>query len=357
MDLSRFTEHVGEGSMEETLDTLGFAVVDGAFGGDFCRAVREEIDYLEQQNLLNSGKNILTNAQGEGVTMVRPNIFERDLVLESKVTDDNVLQLLPTLNKIYWEQNLEFTAILGRGYNRLQLKCIDTIKVQKNTGQGGCFPMHFDTSAITSKRDLTAVIYLNAEWTEASGGHLRVYPFPYERVDVAPLNDRMVLFSSHQLAHRVMPSAHTRYVLSLWFRREGEPVSFPRMPLPATSLPFEDQQILAFLYRPTNRRVLAKLLYASEWADSVREAFGVCTIAILSLQAVKGEGKGDKRGRELKRRKDRKIESEHFYPPMNVSYACKCMYLCMYGWMYAWMDGWMFIRSCLQYLSILFICI
>jgi hypothetical protein len=48
-------------------------------------------------------------------------------------------------------------------------------------------------------------------------------PFPpcyscclQEAVDIAPLNDRMVLFSSMHLLHRVLPSAVERYCFTIW---------------------------------------------------------------------------------------------------------------------------------------------
>lgn len=262
---------------EEELDTRGFAVVDGAFSTEFCDGVRNEIDLLEESSLLNTGKNMLTNAAGDGVVMVRPNIFERDLVLEGKIVDEAILDIVPLIATLFRDPNSLFTTTLAGSNSRLHLCNIDTIKVQKNTGNGGCFPIHFDTSTATSKRELTAVLYLNPDWEQGHGGELRVYPFPYASHDIAPLNNRLALFSSHQMPHRVLPSQHTRYVLSIWMQRSSEPESFPRTAIPSAGCPF-DEKMLAFLYRPTNRRVLAKLLYAEEWAQSVRESFGVLRI-------------------------------------------------------------------------------
>lgn len=108
--------------------------------------------------------------------------------------------------------------------------------------------------------------YLNPGWKQGDGGELRVYPFPQARlehvqqgrgmpvhavppvcacrraahrhrthlpapsachlllqapVDIPPLNDRLVLFSSQHLAHRVLPSMGDRYCLTIWLSAGG----------------------------------------------------------------------------------------------------------------------------------------
>ena len=51
-------------------------------------------------------------------------------------------------------------------------------------------------------RRLSAIFYLNKEWQPQDGGALRLYPFNSAPVDIAPLQDRMVLFASTQMVHR-----------------------------------------------------------------------------------------------------------------------------------------------------------
>jgi Rps23 Pro-64 3,4-dihydroxylase Tpa1-like proline 4-hydroxylase len=65
----------------------------------------------------------------------------------------------------------------------VKLNCLD-IKVQLNTGGGGCFPMHFDTTQQVSERQITGTLYLNPTWKKGDGGELRVYPFPYHYVRI-----------------------------------------------------------------------------------------------------------------------------------------------------------------------------
>lgn len=91
--------------------------------------------------------------------------------------------------------------ILGKYSPKLQLES-HAIKLQINEGAGGCFPIHNDTADGLDERRLTAIWYLNPDWKQGDGGELRLYPWPRETVDVAPINDRLVLFSSARLHHR-----------------------------------------------------------------------------------------------------------------------------------------------------------
>lgn len=74
------------------------------------------------------------------------------------------------------------------------------IKAQHNTG--GCFPIHTDSDFGVDGRCITAIAYLNPGWQPWQGGELRLYPWPSEAVDIAPLDDRLVLFSSKTMLHR-----------------------------------------------------------------------------------------------------------------------------------------------------------
>jgi Rps23 Pro-64 3,4-dihydroxylase Tpa1-like proline 4-hydroxylase len=66
--------------------------------------------------------------------------------------------------------------------------------------------MHFDSDALLDGRRVTAIIYLNDGWQPggAYGGQLRLYPFPAPPIDFAPLADRMVLFASTSMLHRLV---------------------------------------------------------------------------------------------------------------------------------------------------------
>jgi len=80
---------------------------------------------------------------------------------------------------------------------------------------------HRDRFADSSHRIISAIVYLNAGWdVERDGGQLRLYlgeadAPPFE--DVAPLDGRLVCFTSDRFPHEVRPSRRERLGLTGWF--------------------------------------------------------------------------------------------------------------------------------------------
>jgi len=183
--------------------------------------------------------------------------------------------LAENLKYLYEKEMNHMVEILNSSFPELELTELDHMKLQINYGKGGCFPMHFDTHADTqrSRRHLTAILYLNSSWTPDTGGQVRLYPLPYPAEDISPINDRLVLFCSHSMLHRVMPTHAPRYCFSLWFASKTS-IPFP-MRLRGNSGKLEGaEELLGFLFEKDKRRLLSKIIYAKEWDQSVREAFG-----------------------------------------------------------------------------------
>jgi len=162
---------------------------------------------------------------------------------------------------------------LREAYPKLCLTGIDQVKVQLNEGTGGCFMMHYDTSAAVSSRAVTALLYLNSDYLSGvHGGELQLFPFPLSPVIIEPRHNTLALFCSTELLHRVMPAHHRRLCLSIWFKSsESEKLWFPnRLPI----LPDADKTLNDLFYNHQSRRLLAKVFYRKEYASSFVEAFG-----------------------------------------------------------------------------------
>ena len=109
-------------------------------------------------------------------------------------------------------------------------------------GNGSRFVAHRDNACVTpddpdassllaeigciNAREVTAIIYGNADWDESHGGALRCHvgaddddesgeTAAHVR-DVAPRAGRLVLFKSRELLHEVLPSYGRRVAISLW---------------------------------------------------------------------------------------------------------------------------------------------
>lgn len=70
------------------------------------------------------------------------------------------------------------------------------------TGDGSCFPLHYDSDESVDSRRITAIIYLNPDWQKGDGGELQLYPWPHAPVTVEPLNNRLLLFPTCRMLHR-----------------------------------------------------------------------------------------------------------------------------------------------------------
>ena len=276
MDLSTFSQR---------LEATGFVTMDGVSGGTgWAGRVAQEIEGLHASRLLVESFNKLTTQRGaggesEGTVIPKKHIFELDLMLANQIVAPDALKLCPAITEFVDTHGPEIACRLNEACPALRLTGVDTVKVQLNEGQGGCFPMHYDTSSAISNRAVTALVYLNQQWAPGDGGELRLYPFPLAPADVQPVFDRMAIFCATETLHRVMPSNARRLVFSIWFASEdSEALCFPtRLPAEVSARAAVDPALAGLL--PTlmprpNRRLLAKVLYRQEYRESFLEAFG-----------------------------------------------------------------------------------
>ena len=95
--------------------------------------------------------------------------------------------------------------------------------------KGGFYNRHIDHDNINSvefTREVSLLLYLTDEtetpWDpKKDGGFLRCYPrksaISSKAIDVAPHSGTLVLFSSRELEHEVLPTYRTRWALVGWF--------------------------------------------------------------------------------------------------------------------------------------------
>jgi SM-20-related protein len=107
---------------------------------------------------------------------------------------------------------LSAEAYLGLGRFDMQLACYP--------GEGERYARHADAFVGQSNRRVTAIYYVNPDWTPAHGGVLRLYPEAGAEagaVDVEPRLDRLVVFLSERIEHEVLPAHAPRLALTAWY--------------------------------------------------------------------------------------------------------------------------------------------
>ena len=292
----------------------GYAVVDGALdsvflaNGSVASVLREEILSLAdplpgassgaRSSAMRPNATVLVGGDGATTTRLeKANIFEA----EAHALAPERLATVPTLRAVAEDRSmLTLLNVMLPASDPTAALHFQAVKAQINAGDGACFPMHFDSDATLDARKITALTYLNPDWTEGDGGELVLYPFPAPPVKIAPLAGRVVLFSAVDTLHRVLPSAKRRVCFTTWFfakraRSEGGkgPVPVPdggdaarKVARAAAAAAageeaargrVEGEDALAAeelrdLFGPTLRRHLAKVVHAAEWASSIEDA-------------------------------------------------------------------------------------
>jgi SM-20-related protein len=94
---------------------------------------------------------------------------------------------------------------------------------------GGAYQKHLDqfnhdidTAHDTKARQLSSILYLNADWQADDGGELRLYLNEHEHLDILPTAGKLVLFLSEKFWHEVRPAKRERVSLTGWFRTRSQ---------------------------------------------------------------------------------------------------------------------------------------
>ncbi len=89
-----------------------------------------------------------------------------------------------------------------------------------------CYPVgfgyqwHSDNPAGRDERVISAVFYLNDDWSDSDGGVLEIVDKHGIHHNVMPVANRLVIFDS-DLQHQVQIAHRQRYSIATWMRRDG----------------------------------------------------------------------------------------------------------------------------------------
>jgi SM-20-related protein len=86
---------------------------------------------------------------------------------------------------------------------------------------GSFYQRHVDRHRDNDARVISAVCYLNPDWPQEAGGEIRVWNEQDEEVArLSPQGGTLLLFTSHNMPHEVLPANRVRLSLAGWFRRD-----------------------------------------------------------------------------------------------------------------------------------------
>jgi len=242
----------------ETLDvTKGYGIVDGFFFPEVALELLHELRELQSSGLMLPNQVEFLVGDGNRLVATKPGIFEADM-FDSRFRD---FPPMKRFRELFYSdelsQNLPDNHLLKHSPQDRVLK------LQFNDGTGGCFPWHYDNPGAPNKRALTCCVYLNNDWKEGHGGELLLQPFLGHEVVIPPLFNRLVVFKSDSMLHRVLPASHERYCFTLWV--DGHHVNLPEH----SAVDLSRVDIRAISMSPS-QRIFARAVYDLEFEESLR---------------------------------------------------------------------------------------
>ena len=284
-------ERIAVADVATSLQKHGFAVVDGALdvvvgethdspGGDrerttLAERLRAELLRLASApGVMRPNATVLVRPDGTRARLEKGHIFEAEM----HVLAASEALAAPALRAVAEDRSLlTLLNVMLPSVAQTQLHH-QVVKLQRNAGFGGCFPLHFDSDAKVDGRLITALTYLNPEWRDGDGGELVLYPFPLRGpIKIQPKMGRVVLFSAANMLHSVEPSvgARDRLCFTQWFFAKsapGERQGETRAGDSSSSSSSSAWSQARALCRPELRKHLAKVVFAETWASSIRNA-------------------------------------------------------------------------------------
>jgi SM-20-related protein len=174
----------------EQLGSEGWFVRDGFIGADDVRAARAELEHIDFRAAGMTGGRLDESQRGDRIAWLGPKTAPPALAKLCAQLEDLRLAIardawLPTTHA--------------------------EIQAAHYPGGGARYARHRDAPATNNRRRVTAIVYLNPEWTPADGGQLRL-----GTVDLEPIAGRLVVFLSERVEHEVLPAHAPRYAVTAW---------------------------------------------------------------------------------------------------------------------------------------------
>ena len=199
LDLSDFTVNWEDRLTDSQLDTLvndGWIIVDDVFHSTALLALQAESGFIDYRDAeLTAGVRV-SAIRGDRIRWITENFFAG----------------------YYYLQTINALAAL---FNRSLFTGI-----RHSEAHYACYPVgfgyqwHSDNPAGRDERVISAVFYLNDDWSDSDGGALEIVDKHGIHHNVMPVSNRLVIFDS-DLQHQVQIAHRQRYSIATWMRRDG----------------------------------------------------------------------------------------------------------------------------------------
>ncbi|MGO2339933.1 MAG: 2OG-Fe(II) oxygenase [Psychrobacter sp.] len=199
LQISDFAVRWEDKMTDEQLDKFvddGWLIIDDVFNRTALLALQAESGFIEYRDAeLTAGVRI-SDIRGDRIRWITENFFAGNFYLQS-------INVLATL----------FNRSLFAG-------------IRHSEAHYACYPVgfgyqwHSDNPTGRDERVISAVFYLNDEWSSDDGGALEVVDKHGVHHNVMPVANRLIIFDS-DLRHQVQIAHRQRYSIATWMRRDS----------------------------------------------------------------------------------------------------------------------------------------
>ena len=184
---------------DEQLDKFvddGWMIIDGVFENKALLALQSESGFIEYRDAELTAGIRVSDIRGDRIRWITENFFAGFYYLQSI----NALAAL-------FNQSL----FAGIRHSEAHYACYAV---------GFGYQWHSDNPAGRDERVISAVFYLNDDWSDSDGGALEIVDKHGIHHNVMPVANRLVIFDS-DLQHQVQIAHRQRYSIATWMRRDG----------------------------------------------------------------------------------------------------------------------------------------
>ncbi len=199
LQLSDFAVSWKDKLTDKQLDTFvtdGWLTIDNVFNKTALLALQAESGFIDYRDAALTAGIRISDIRGDRIRWITENFFAGYYYLQS------INALAALFNR---------SLFAGIRHSEAHYACYPA---------GFGYQWHSDNPAGRDERVISAVFYLNDEWTASDGGALEIIDKHGSHHSVMPVANRLVIFDS-DLQHQVQIAHRQRYSIATWMRRDG----------------------------------------------------------------------------------------------------------------------------------------
>lgn len=174
----------------------GWIVIDDIFKDKALLALQAESGFIDYRDAELTAGIRVSNIRGDRIRWITENFFAGYYYLQS------INALAALFNR---------SLFAGIRHSEAHYACYPV---------GFGYQWHSDNPTGRDERVISAVFYLNDDWSDSDGGALEVVDKHGIHHNVMPVANRLIIFDS-DLQHQVQIAHRQRYSIATWMRRDG----------------------------------------------------------------------------------------------------------------------------------------